>query len=319
MRRPGEPPKIELHVHLEGTVRPATLLEIARRNDAVLPATTLEELRAWYAYRSISDFFVIWRATTSALRTGEDFRQIAVEYAAEASGHGAGYVEAIFTCSRPMREGRGAEVMAGFAAGADEAYDRFGLLMRFTPDIYRGMELDVALETARHAARYAGRGVVGLGIGGMEGGVPLSDYGEAFAIARDAGLALLPHAGESAGPESVREALTLWPERIRHGVRAVEDADLLTELRERGIVVDVCPTSNVRTGAVSSLAEHPLPQLVEAGVLCSIGTDDPAMFGTDLTAEFAIAERLGVSADAAYRAGLAGAQCDNLRSLLDLD
>jgi aminodeoxyfutalosine deaminase len=121
----------------------------------------------------------------------------------------------------------------------------------------------------------------------------------------------VPHAGEVAGPPSVRGALErLQADRLRHGIRAVEDAGLVRELAGRGTVLDVCPLSNLRTGAVASLAEHPLPQLVAAGVRCSISTDDPAMFDTDLTRDYEAAESLGLSPRAAYDAGVAGALCD---------
>jgi aminodeoxyfutalosine deaminase len=133
----------------------------------------------------------------------------------------------------------------------------------------------------------------------------------AFEIARDGGLALVPHAGEAAGPDSIRESLSFDPARIRHGIRAVEDPAVLTEIADRGLVLDVCPTSNLRTRVVESLNTHPLPTLRAAGIPCTINTDDPAMFGTDLGREYDIAERLGVTAADAYAAGLAGALCDD--------
>jgi hypothetical protein len=147
------------------------------------------------------------------------------------------------------------------------------------------------------------RGVVGLGLGGRERGNPAEPYRRAFKIARDGGLGVVPHVGEAAGPESIREVLTMSPARIRHGIRAVEDPDLLAEIVERRIVLDVCPTSNLRLRGVPNLAAHPLPALRAAGVLCSISTDDPAMFGTDLGHEYAIAATLGVSAEDAYPVG----------------
>jgi aminodeoxyfutalosine deaminase len=168
----------------------------------------------------------------------------------------------------------------------------------------------LAEECARTAVRYRDRGVVGLGLGGMETATPAATYRSAFDIARDGGLGLVPHAGEGAGPESVREVVDLGAARIRHGIRAVEDPVLLKEIADRGLVLDVCPTSNLRTRVVPSLAEHPLPVLRGAGVRCTINTDDPAMFGTDLGHEYEVAAGLGVSAADAYVAGVAGALCD---------
>jgi len=201
------------------------------------------------------------------------------------------------------------DIFEGYLDGAVEAREQHGVEIRYTPDLYRGLDPEVAQECARWAVRHRDRGIVGLGLGGMERR-PSGPYARAFEIARDGGLALVPHAGEAAGPESVRDILRYDPVRIRHGVRAAEDPDLLAEIVDRGIVLDVCPTSNVRTGAVADLAEHPLPKLRAAGIPCTINTDDPAMFGTDLGREYEVAAQLGVSAAEAYQAGLAGALCD---------
>jgi len=159
--------------------------------------------------------------------------------------------------------------------------------------------------------KYSGRGVVGLGLGGKEAEFPPEPYAPAFALARDGGIGSVPHAGEAAGVASIRGALdALGADRIRHGIRAVDDPGLVRELASRGTVLDVCPVSNLRTGVVASLAAHPLPELVAAGVRCSVSTDDPAMFGTDLSADYAAARELGVPAEACYQAGVHGALCD---------
>lgn len=305
-------PKIELHVHLEGSIRPATLLEIARRNDVSLPATTEAELAELYDFSDFAHFIRVWRLVTGCLRTADDFRQVVVDYAVEAAGHGAVYLEGIFSPAEPASQGVSwAEVFTGYTEGAQEAYERCGVTIRLTPDVYRTLDPEIAAEAARWAVRYADRGVVGLGLGGLEAAAPAATYAEAFAIARDGGLALVPHAGEAAGAGSVREILGFHPARIRHGIRAVEDPGVLAEIVARGLVLDVCPTSNLRTRVVGTLAKHPLPRLRAAGVLCTVNTDDPAMFGTDLSQEYAVAASLGVSAADAYAAGLAGALCED--------
>lgn len=306
--------KIELHVHLEGAIRPATLLDIARRNGAQLPADTVEGLTELYRFTDFRHFIEVWKLTTNCLRTAEDFRQVVVDYAAEAASFGAVYVEGIF--SPPERVLLGLdwdEIYTGYTEGAVEAFERFGVRMQFTPDIYRnGCPIELAIECAEVSVRYRDRGIVGIGIGGYEPGFPLSPYRKAIEIAHDGGLAFVPHAGEAAGPESIREALDLGARRIRHGIRAVDDPDLLAEIVERQIVLDVAPISNLRTGVVKSLDEHPLPQLVAAGAQCSINTDDPAMFNTDLGQDYAAAAKLGVTSDAAFEAGLRGALIDDL-------
>ncbi len=306
-------PKIELHVHLEGTVRPAALLQIARRNGVALPADSVSELAAIYEFRDFPHFLDVWWLTTGALRSDRDFRQVVVDYAAEAASHGAVYLEGIFSPSEPARRGVSyEEVFAGYCDGAADAWESHGVRVALTPDIVRGFPVEDAEQTVRHAIAHAGRGVVGVGLGGAEGEYPPELYERAFARARDGGLGSVPHAGEAGGPASVWGALdVLGADRIRHGVRAVEDSGLVRELARRGIVLDVCPTSNVRTGVVPSLAEHPLPELLRAGVRCTVNTDDPAMFGSDLGSEHAAAGRLGVSPADSYEAGVLGALCDD--------
>jgi aminodeoxyfutalosine deaminase len=305
-------PKIELHVHLEGTVRAATLLQIARRNDVPLPADSVEGLAGLYEFRDFAHFLQTWLLTTSALRTEQDFRQVVADYAAEAAAHGAVYLEGIFTPAEAV--GRGAawdEVFTGFCDGAQLAAEQHGVEVRLTPDVPRGYPLQAAEVTARYAVKYRDRGVVGLGLGGPEAEFPPEPYAPAFALARDGGIGSVPHAGEAAGVPSILGALNaLGADRIRHGIRAVDDPGLVRELADRGTVLDVCPISNLRTRVVASLAVHPLPDLVAAGVPCSVSTDDPAMFDTDLTADYAAARDMGVCPETCYRAGLRGALCD---------
>jgi aminodeoxyfutalosine deaminase len=302
-------PKIELHVHLEGTVRAHTLLDIARRNDYPLPADTVEGLAALYEYRDFEHFIETWVLTTHAMRTADDFRRVVVDYAAEAASHGAVYIEAIFSPAERISRGVSwDEIFSGYCDGAREAEELHGVTVRLTPDIYRGADRERAETVVRYAAKYRERGIVGVGRGGLEAQYPPEPYAPVFELAKAEGLGSVPHAGEVAGPESVRGALdALQADRIRHGFRAVEDPELVGELAERGVVLDLTPLSNLRTGAVSSLDEHPLPRLAAAGVLCSISTDDPAMFDTDLTRDYEAARTLGLDPRAAFEAGVAGA------------
>jgi aminodeoxyfutalosine deaminase len=299
-------------VHLEGTVRPATLLEIARRNDYGLPADTEEGIAALYEFRDFAHFIEVWILTTNALQHADDFRQVVVDYAAEAASHGAVYVEGIFSPAERARRGvRWEDMFDGYCDGADEARELHGVEVRLTPDITRGFTMEEAEETVRWAARYRDRRVVGVGLGGLEAEYPPEPYAAVFERARGEGLASVPHAGEVAGPASVRGALdALGATRVRHGIRAVDDASLVDELRDRELVLDVCPISNLRTGAVGSLSDHPLRRLVTAGVHCSVSTDDPAMFDTDLTRDYDAASSLGLSPRRAYEAGVRGALCD---------
>jgi aminodeoxyfutalosine deaminase len=302
-------PKIELHVHLEGTVRPETLRAIAKRNDYALP----DDLESLYRFRDFSHFIEVWILTTNALQTEEDFHQMVVDYAAEAASHGGVYLEGIFSPAERVRRGCGwEEIYEGVCAGAQEARERHGVEVRLTPDIPRGFTQEEAHATVEWAGRFRDSGVVGVGLGGLEAQFPPEPYEDVFRLAKSLGLGSVPHAGEAAGAASVSGALeALGADRIRHGIRSLEDAGLVAELAGRGTVLDVCPYSNLRTGVVSSLDEHPLPELVAAGIRCSISTDDPAMFDTDLTRDYDAAASLGVSPLAAYEAGLAGALCDD--------
>jgi len=301
-------PKVELHVHLEGTVRAPTLKQIAKRNDYPLP----DDLESLYAFRDFRHFIEVWILTTNALQTAEDFRQMVVDYSAEAASHGAVYLEGIFSPAERVRRGVSWQVaFEGVCDGAQQARELHGVEVRLTPDIPRGFTQEEARATVEWAARYRDRGVVAVGLGGLEAEYPPEPYADVFALARTLGLGSVPHAGEVAGAASVRGALeALGADRLRHGIRAEEDPGLVRELADRGTVLDVCPLSNLRTGAVSTLADHPLPRLVAAGVRCSISTDDPAMFDTDLTRDYEAAESFGLEPRSFYEVGVAGALCD---------
>src|SRR5205823_12092280 len=180
-------PKIELHVHLEGTVRPHTLLEIARRNDYALPADSVEGLQALYEFRDFAHFIEVWILTTNALLTALDFQQVVVDYAKEAASHGAVYVEGIFSPAERARRGVDwDEIYSGYCDGADEARELYGVEVRLTPDIPRGFGIDEAEATVRYAEKYRDRGVLGIGLGGLEAEFPPEPYERVFSEARAA-------------------------------------------------------------------------------------------------------------------------------------
>ena len=251
-------------MHLEGTIRPRTLLDIAARNGLSLPASTETELTELYRFRDFAHFVEVWILTTNVLRTAADCRQVVVDYAAEAASYGAVYLEAIFSpIERVARGVTWAELFGGYCDGATEAAELHGVVVRLTPDVYRGCDPEQAEETARWAVRYRDRGVVGLGIGGLEADFPPEPYTRAFRIAREGGLGSVPHAGEVAGPESIRATIAaLGADRLRHGVRALDDTQLVADLVDAGTVLDVCPISNLRTRVVDDVAAHPLPRLI---------------------------------------------------------
>lgn len=312
MSDPPPFPKIELHVHLEATVHPNVLFEMAQRNGYALPAENATELARLYQYRDFEHFLELWMMTTPAIQTEADFRRVVVSYAEEAARQGAVYIEGIFTPAERVSGGASwDEVYAGFCDGAAQAKEQYGVEIRLTPDIPRILGLDVAIMTAEYAVKYRDRGIVGLGLGGPEATFPPEPFERAFLLAKEGGLGSVPHAGEAAGPESIRGAIdVLKADRIRHGIRVVEDQALLEELVERSVVCDVCPVSNLRTGVVASIDTHPLPEMVAAGVLCSISTDDPVMFDTDLIRDYEAAAQLGCTPESVFVAGMTGALCD---------
>ena len=306
-------PKAELHVHLEATVRPETLLEIARRNDFALPADTPEGIRNLYRYRNFDHFIEVWILTTNALQTADDFRQVVVDYAAEAKKHGAVYIEGIFSpIERTWRGVSWDDLFSGYCDGAQEAKELHGVEVLLTPDVTRGAPVEYGFELVRQAVKYKERGIVGIGLGGEEALYPPEKFIDVFALVREEGFGSVPHAGEVAGPASVRGALdALHADRVRHGIRAVEDPALLEELAECRVVLDVTPLSNLRTGVVPSLREHPLPDLIAAGIPCTVSTDDPEMFDTDLTREYDAVLSIGIDPRILYEAGVEGALCSD--------
>src|SRR4051794_31782931 len=197
-------PKIELHVHLEATIAPETLLEIAKRNGQALPADTVGGLRDLFQFRDFDHFIEVWILTTNCLRTEEDFRQVVVDYAAEAKTHGAVYLEAIFSpIERTWRGVDWDEMFTGYCDGAQEAFELHGVEVRLNPDITRSAPVDDAMTLVEVAARYRDRGVVAVGLGGEEAYYANALFARPFDAAREAGLGSVPHAGEVVGPESV--------------------------------------------------------------------------------------------------------------------
>ncbi len=305
-------PKIELHVHLEGAASPELLFAVARRNGCALPFDSVEALREYMRFRDFDHFIEAWLATTTVLRTADDYRELVLDYARRAQAQGAVYLEAIFSPTDRVRLGVPMqESFEGFCEGARAAREQLGIEVRLTPDITRFVELEIACELAEWAVRYRERGIVGLGLGGPEVGYPPEPYARAFEIARAGGIASVPHAGETEGPGSIRGALdALQADRIRHGVRAVEDPGLLREIADRGIVLDVCVLSNIRLGVAPAVSQHQLPELLAAGASCTVNTDDPTFFDCDLESEHAAARSLGADPRALFEAGIAGALCD---------
>jgi adenosine deaminase len=287
-------PLAELHVHLEGTAPPELIRRLAARNGLDVPAGVFAAGDR-FAWSDFLDFLNTYNLAASVIRTADDYRDVTYEYLAACAREGAVYVELIASPGHADSVGLGdAEHFAGIAAGIDEARARFGIEARILAVAVRNFGPAAAVDIARRLAEDRHPYVVGFNLAGDEANFPPGLFAEAFAIASGSGLGCTVHAGEHAGAQSVREALALPVTRISHGVRAIEDPALVRELGARGIVLEVCPTSNVATGVFASYEAHPMRALHDAGVKVTLGSDDPPYFGCSIGGEYALArERLG--------------------------
>jgi aminodeoxyfutalosine deaminase len=292
-------PKVELHVHLEGSIRPATLLTLAERNGVALPAHDPEGLRRFYRFSDFDHFIQVYITISSCLRTISDFSLIAYEFGADMARQKIRYAEVTFTPYPHVAE-TGLpfdEILAGLNDGRAQAHADFGVEFGWVFDIVRD-DPDSRHVVARWAASALDRGAVGFGLGGPEKGHPPEAFADAYAAAREAGLHSVPHAGEVDGPASVWGAIrALGAERLGHGVRSSEDPLLIDYLREHQIPLEICPTSNLCLGVYRSYEEHPIRRLWDEGLYVTVNSDDPPMFDTDLVREFQVlADRLGFTA-----------------------
>jgi adenosine deaminase len=289
-------PKAELHVHLEGSIQPATLLLLAKRNGVSLPAQDVEGLRRWFQYRDFNHFIDIFLAISRCLKTQEDYELIAYEFGANMARQHIRYAEVTFSPStHHYTLGVSYDTyFTGLQRGRQRAKEEFGVEMRWVFDIVR--EIEDATEnharanyTTSVAIEGMNEGVVALGLGGAEVGYPPERFAPYFERALSAGLHSTPHAGETVGPASVWGALrALHAERIGHGVRSIEDPTLVTYLANHQVPLEVCPMSNIRLGVYPNLEAHPLPRLYAAGVPVTVNSDDPPLFNTTLNNEVSL-------------------------------
>ena len=283
-------PKVELHVHLEGAVSPRTFLALCERHGLKPPAPTEEALEALFHFRDFRQFVTLYLAIQESIRTPEDFALIVKEFGADRARQNILYSEVTVTPYTHIWQNKGVapeDIIMGLEEGRRQVREAYGVELRWVMDIPRNLPEPAATWTTDWAIAWQERGVVALGLGGNEATAPAAPFAPHFARARAAGLHSAPHAGETAGPESVWAALhALSAERIGHGVRSVEDPLLLTYLREHCIPLEVNPTSNVRLGVYSSLEQHPFPHLWRMGLTLTVNSDDPPLFNTTLTEEY---------------------------------
>ncbi|MEU5032095.1 adenosine deaminase [Streptomyces milbemycinicus] len=299
-------PKAELHVHHVGSASPRIVAELAARHpDSKVPADP-EALADYFVFRDFAHFIEVYLSVVDLIRDADDVRLLTYEIARDMARQNIRYAELTVTPYSSTRRGIPDVAFVEAIEDARKAAEgELGTVLRWCFDIPGEAGLKSAEETARIACDLGPAGLVSFGLGGPEIGVPRPQFKPYFDRAIAAGLHSVPHAGETTGPETIWDALTeLRAERIGHGTSATRDPKLLAHLAEHRIPLEVCPTSNIATRAVATLDEHPLREMVEAGVLVTINSDDPPMFGTDLNTEYAVAARL-LDLDAAGVAALA--------------
>ena len=295
-------PKIELHVHLEGATDAATVWEMAQRNDVRLPAATLEDWEAMYAFRDFNHFLRIYLAAAKCMRTPEDFAFMTERFMAHQAEHNVQYSEVFLSASLFLEKFPLDELIDALIEGAARGEALHDTRVKFIPDIGRH-EPDTRHGVLDFVLQGHQKGIfLGLGLGGPEVGFPPELFTDVYDEARKQGLRVVAHAGETVGPESIWGAIrSLEAERIGHGVRAVEDPALMAYLADTQLPLEVSPHSNYRLKVVADAHPHPIRQLVDGGVFVTVNSDDPPMFSTDITREYVLLARQGFSMEELWR------------------
>jgi adenosine deaminase len=288
-RRFAAMPKAEIHVHLEGATAPEASYAIARRNTVDLPVASLEEWRRYFDFRDFPHFIDVYRKTTDTIRTTDDLALMVAQFYVDQARQNIRYSECFMSMSLHLRRLSAAEILDALAQGIERGQTVSSARVAFIADISRedphtqAAVLELALRGQRRGL------IIGIGLGGLEKEFPPHLFRETYARARDAGLHVVAHAGEAAGWESIREAIDeLEVARIGHGIRIVDAPEYAAEMRERHVVFEVCPVSNYAIGATPLDEPHPIRKMVDLGLRCTINTDDPAMFSTDLAAQYSL-------------------------------
>ena len=286
-------PKAELHLHLEGTITPETLVELSARHDA--SPLTLEAARALYHYTDFTGFMMAFKAVTERLQSPEDYELITYRMLEKLAAQGVVHAEVYVSVGVVYywRKTEFEPLFAGMERARQWAERDFGITLYWIFDAVRHFGPEEAARVFRKAAelRLAHPSIIGIGIGGDERRTGSEPFRELYAEARDAGLRLTAHAGETVDAEGIWGAINIGAERIGHALSAIEDPELMAILAVRQIPLEICMTSNVRTGCCLALHEHPVRNYFDAGLMITLNSDDPAMFGSDLEGEYRLAHR----------------------------
>ena len=293
-------PKAELHLHLEGTIEPETLVELSRRHDGA--PLTLEQARAIYQYQDFQGFLMAFKEVTQRLLTPEDFELITYELMRRLREQNVLHAEVYVSVGIVHWRGHEfAPLFEGIERGRQRGDADFGVSMLWIFDAVRQFGVEAADRVFQLAVQYKDRNVVGIGIGGDELRGPAADFRDLYQRAAKDGLHLTVHAGESAGPESIWAALNIGAERIGHGLTAFQDPELVHVLAEKQIPIEVCISSNLKTGCCAGIAAHPVRRYFEEGIMVTLNSDDPAMFHTTLVGEYELVREHFVFTDEQLR------------------
>jgi aminodeoxyfutalosine deaminase len=294
-------PKAELHLHLEGTIQPATVCALMARQGLTM---TEEDIQQRYAYRNFSEFIEAFKWVTSFLREPQDYALIARDLAEHLLAQNVAYTEVTLSIGVMLLRKQQPEANFEALLRATDPFERHGLRFRWVFDAARQFGAEAAMQVVECTKRCASKTIVAFGIGGDELSVPTKEFRPVYDKAAELGLHRLMHAGETGGPEKIREAIELLgAERIGHGIAAIHDPKLMDMLAERGIPLEICPGSNMKTGALAlqlgrdhaAIENHPLPKLLRHGIPVVLSTDDPAMFHTTLQSEYENVARMGLT------------------------
>ena len=287
-------PKAELHLHLEGTIAPETLAELSTRRGAAVPLTR-EAVEALYRYTDFSGFLLAFKAITEQLQSAEDYELVTMRMLERLHRQGVVHAEVYVSVGVVYYWRRTAfePLFTGMERARQAAEARWGITCYWIFDAVRHFGPEAAARVFRKAAemRRQHPSIVGIGIGGDERRTGAEPFRELYAEARDAGLRLTAHAGETVGPDGIWGAINIGAERIGHALSAIEDPELLAILAERQIPLEICVTSNMRTASCPSLAEHPVRSYFDGGLMVTVNSDDPALFGSDLESEYRLLAR----------------------------
>ncbi|HEY2498164.1 MAG TPA: adenosine deaminase [Candidatus Angelobacter sp.] len=298
-------PKAELHLHLEGCVDPATLVELSRRYNTPLPTENNrydvtgsgdvlgeEDVRRLYSYKDFNGFLLAFKSVTERLRSAEDYELVTYRLMQKLRQQNVVHAEVYVSIGVIRWRGQPVEpIFEGLERGRERGQRDFGVSLLWIFDAVRHFGPEAASEVFDLAARLHDRNVVGIGIGGDEARGPAEWFRDLFKKSADKGLRLTAHAGETTGPESVWGALNIGAERIGHGLAAAHDHELLEVMAQKQVPIEMCITSNLRTGACTELKEHPVRKFFDQGLMITLNTDDPAMFQTSLNKEYEIAQQ----------------------------